>query len=235
MRLGAVSYINALPFVVPLQQKFEMYLAPPKVVNQQLRLNALDCVLSSSVLACDPLLYPILDFGIASKGPILSVHLYSPVAPTLLSGKRIAVDQSSETSIALLRILCQDHWKVEVDFVDPQQPHDAWLLIGNEALANQHYPGYQTIDLASAWYEMTQLPFVFALFTAHRTPSEDLLQLFDQCLLWSALHQQEILNIAQQQTSLSSELILTYFAQITYRLGNHEKRGFQTFRQLCNV
>jgi len=231
-----VSYINALPFLLPLKRHEDLYLAPPSTLNQMLQSQQLDCALCSSYMACQHAFGWIEDVGIAATKAVGSVHLYTPVLPQQLHGKRIACDPASATSVALLKLLCHHHWHIEPFFVTPTEPHEAWLTIGDHALLFPTYPGYLTIDLATAWYEMTQLPFVFALFTlSTRSIPIAWHHKLLSALAWSEAHLSEIVEIAEKKLSLPHEVILTYFKQITYRLGHHERRGFQLFKTLCGL
>ena len=87
--------------------------------------------------------------------------------------RRIALDTSSRTSVALIRVLCRHHFGIAPAFVDhgpDLQPMtracDAAVLIGDPALEADHAAlGLTKIDLGAAWREMTGLPFVYAAWT----------------------------------------------------------------------
>jgi predicted solute-binding protein len=87
--------------------------------------------------------------------------------------RTIALDTSSRTSAALVRILCRRAFDVGPTFV-PHAPDlgsmlaaaDAALLIGDPALfvdAVAH--GADKVDLGQVWAEMTGLPFVWAFWS----------------------------------------------------------------------
>jgi chorismate dehydratase len=84
----------------------------------------------------------------------------------------VAVDVNSRTSVALLGILLARRYGRRPRMV-PMAPDaaamleraDAALLIGDAALRARP-AGLRILDLASAWYEMTALPFVFAVWAA---------------------------------------------------------------------
>lgn len=231
--IGAVNSINALPYLLPLQQWYTITRAPPSQLNAWLRSGTMEWALSSSVLACDPHLCHLSDFGIASSGPVLSVHLYSSVPPQALSRRRILLDPASTTSVALLRLLCKHHWHVTPQFVNAGA-HDAKLLIGDSALKHPSLPGYLTIDLASAWHEMTLLPFVFALFVGSPMTawSTTLPPHLEKALIYAETHLETIIDTAVQQIALPRERLLTYFQQSSYRLGRDEQRGLAAFKEL---
>src|SRR5690348_5263249 len=107
---------------------------------------------------------------IGSEGPVASVALFArkPVRDL----RRIALDTSSRTSAALVRILCARRFDVAPAFVSHAPDlgamlaqADAALLIGDPALFV--YPaafGAEKIDLGAAWSDMTGLPFVWAFW-----------------------------------------------------------------------
>ena len=86
--------------------------------------------------------------------------------------RRIALDVSSRSSVALLRVLCRHHFGITPAFVDAApdlaamlDTADAALLIGDPALrAPWEALGAQKVDLGAAWKAMTGLPFVFAVW-----------------------------------------------------------------------
>jgi len=110
--------------------------------------------------------------SIASRQQSGSVLLVSKVAAPEI--RSVAVDLSSRTSAALLRILLARRARDRVEYqpFPPDLPVmlkdcDAALLIGDAALrAGTH--GYRVYDLATEWFDMTGLPFVFAFWAVRR-------------------------------------------------------------------
>jgi chorismate dehydratase len=109
--------------------------------------------------------------GIASRGPVRSVSLFHRQP---LSGvRRVALDSSSRTSAALLRILLHDRLGRDPEYVvmSPSLPDmlaaaDAALLIGDRAL---YFEGEESrLDLGQEWTERTGLPFVWAFWAGRR-------------------------------------------------------------------
>ena len=109
--------------------------------------------------------------GIGSRGPVASVALFSRVP--LEDIRRIALDSSSRTSVALVKVLCRHRFHIAPEFAS-HGPHldvmtrdsDAALLIGDPALEADHEAlGLLKIDLGAEWTAMTGLPFVYAAWT----------------------------------------------------------------------
>ena len=101
--------------------------------------------------------------GIGSRGPVASVALYTRVP--VESIRRIALDTSSRTSVALVKVLCRHRFGIAPEFV-PHGPdlaammreYDAGLLIGDPAFDADHEAlGLTKIDLGEEWTAMTGL------------------------------------------------------------------------------
>ena len=85
----------------------------------------------------------------------------------------MALDTSSRTSVALIKILCRHRFLIAPEFV-PHGPDlaamtrqcDAGLLIGDPAFDAEHVAlGLRKIDLGEEWTAMTGLPFIYAAWT----------------------------------------------------------------------
>ena len=113
------------------------------------------------------------DLAIASRGPVASVLLFAsrPIADV----RSIAMDISSRTSVALVRVLCARLFKIhpKIEAAGPDLPAmlgrcDAALIIGDNALFQppnvEHRLPVEVIDLGQAWTELTGLPFVYAFW-----------------------------------------------------------------------
>ena len=161
-------------------------------------------VISAVEYARDARRYLLLpDLAISCDGPVRSVMLFSKRPAAELTGRRVLVSSSSMTSVELVRLLCENVWHAQPEFVAadaevgdiahfPQErDHDARLVIGDAALMLQAasesgaastahravanlYP--HVYDLGAEWKSWTGLPFVFAVWVAQRRarPAESL-------------------------------------------------------------
>ena len=180
LRLGGVSYLNARPLTWALDRGREQWLVRydvPSVCADLLAAGAIDLGLVSSIeYLRSPRYRFVPGVGIFTRGSVLSVALYTRVG--LSEVRQVAVDTSSRTSVALLRILCVRHFGIEPAFV-PHPPDlaamlavaDAALLIGDPAFEADHAAlGAQKFDLGEEWTKMTDLPFVYAAWTGPAGP-----------------------------------------------------------------
>ena len=177
VRLGAVDYLNVRPLVHGLDRDpaFDLRFDPPSVCASLLRSGEIDLGMIPSIAYQLHEDYRVI-FGvaIASEGPVDSVALFTKVPRERI--RTIAADTSSNTSVALTRVLCAERFGIAPEFIPaaPDLPAmlsraDAALLIGDPALFVDHRAmGVAKIDLGGEWTEMTGLPFVWAFWAGRK-------------------------------------------------------------------
>ena len=143
-RLGAVEYLNARPLVYGLELRSDLFSVRydvPSKCAALLHEGSIDVGMIPSIeylRGTSP--YRIVDgLGIVSDGPVASVAVFSsrPIGEV----ESIALDTSSRTSVALLRVLCREAFGIEPELT-PMPPDltsmlkrcDAALVIGDPAL-----------------------------------------------------------------------------------------------------
>ncbi len=176
---------------------------------------------------------------IASRTRARSVLLVSKVAAPEI--RRVAVDSSSRTSAALLRILLDRRARSRVEYlqVAPDlramlEESDAALIIGDAAL-KADTEGYRVYDLASEWFEMTGLPFVFAFWAVR--PDVVLVDGFRPFIASRKIGLESIDEIAAEESrnlGLPEALLSEYLrVNIAYNLGTEEIRSLWLFYRLA--
>jgi len=246
--LGALGYINSLPFFYPIEKGIIPCTAAlnydtPFSNNRRLRTGQLDIALiSASEYLAQREHYTLLDsLCIGAKMKVMSVCLYTRLPVTKLSGLTVGLTDHSASSVNLLKVLCHHFWKVTPNFerfgkIDEHPQYDAFLLIGDASLQNPSFSGYATIDLAHAWYRETGLPFTFALFAAKKdtdpaSVTETQAQL-QKALAWSQSHRDEIIAAAGDKTALPEPILQEYFNTLQYSLTPEMQQGLETFNNL---
>jgi chorismate dehydratase len=175
IRIGAVGYLNARPLTWALDRSPERWAVRydvPSVCAALLHDGQVDLGLIPSIEYLSAPDYRFVPgIGIGSAGPVASVALYTRVPVAEI--RRLALDTSSRTSVALIKVLCRHRFAIDPEFV-PHGPDlaamtrvcDAGLLIGDPAFDADHTAlGLTKIDLGEAWTAMTGLPFIYAAWT----------------------------------------------------------------------
>ncbi len=173
-RIASVGYLNARPLVYgflhgPGADLYRLSEFTPAVCAERLRDGEAEIGLIPSIEFQRIHNLRILPgLCIASRRRARSVLLVSRVAAPEIQS--VALDSSSRTSAALLRILLARRARHRVEYreASPDLPSmleecDAALIIGDAAL-QAPTDGYRVYDLAAEWFEMTGLPFVFAFW-----------------------------------------------------------------------
>jgi chorismate dehydratase len=145
LRISIVEYLNTAPLVWgftegPLAGKYDLSFAVPSLCAESLRrgqsdigiIPAIEYQRMEGVVA-------LPGMSIAAKREVRSLLVVAKRPIEMV--KRIALDTSSRSTSALVRLLAADYWKISPEFVDaPPDPSemlkhaDAALVIGDPAL-----------------------------------------------------------------------------------------------------
>jgi chorismate dehydratase len=232
-RVGSVKALNTVPLTRGLEDQV-LYATPAKLA-EMLRRGELDAALVSVV---EPLLndrYDVLDeIAVASLGEVKSVLLAH--RPPLEQMREIYCDTASLTSVRLLRVLLAERgltpeFKPLPDYKFTTPP-DNLMLIGDPALDflfGSHEHGIW--DLGAAWYEMTGLPFVFAVWALRRGVENKALR--RQLREARDFGLDTLDHIIRNRTEYTEDFRKDYFGwHLHYHLGSEEKRGIAKFMEL---
>ena len=175
IRVGVVDYLNARPLVHGLDARpdlFSLQYGVPARCASLLHDGSVDLALLPAIEYLRKPGYSVVsDIAVASSGPVSSVALFTTRPTTAI--RSIAIDSSSRTAVALLRVLCAQWFDIEPKFVTMHpdleamlKRCDAALLIGDIALFTEHETvvDLDKIDLGEEWTAMTGLPFVWAFW-----------------------------------------------------------------------
>jgi len=190
VKVGSVSYINARPLVYGLEKgmlgnEVELVQDYPSAIARQLIDGHID--LGLVPVATIPHLkeYEIVGhYGIGCDGAVASVCVFSEVPVQNI--RELILDYQSRTSVALLKILLNEHWKVQPLLLESAPGYEqeiagqrAGLVIGDRALAlSGRFP--YVYDLGEAWKQMTGLPFVFAAWISNKKMDKGFSMRFDE-------------------------------------------------------
>lgn len=242
LRIVSVPYLNAAPLVWgfrhgSLRARVDLSVARPSRIASLLERGEADFGLlpiieTQALEGCRT----VGGFGIVSPHRARSVLLVS--RRPLAGIHRIALDVSSRTSAALLRVvlLAQGIEGVTFEEAEPDFPamlegRDAALLIGDPALC-AGTRGFEVLDLAEAWHAQTGLPFVFAAWTARpgMVLQDDVLDLFHASRREGLERLATIAREASPVLGLPAADLERYLTEnIRYVIGPEEERAVALF------
>ncbi len=155
---------------------------------------------------------------------------------------RVALDESSRTSAALVKIIFREFLGFEPEWVsaapDLQQmlvDNDAALLIGDPAMTFP-WQGLKIIDMASLWRKHTGLGFVFALWMIgpDASPSSRALD-FAAARDEGLARLEEIIDFYQPLLGLTRDDLETYLQEnISFSLDDELRAGLDLFFKLAH-
>ncbi len=242
LRVGAVNYLNTKPLIERLTDfapNIELTLDLPSRLADQLAAGQLDVGLIPVVEFFRGDNYSFIpNIAIGSRGPVLSVTLFSKVPWEAI--RTVALDEGSRTSAALTQILLRKRYgvKPEVCPLPIEAPAealdtDAVLLIGDRAM-RACLPGYRyAYDLGEEWTNWTGLPMVFAVWAVragvHLGEAE---AAFRKAKEYGLAHTGAIAQREAERLKLDAGYCRRYFTNvIRYNLGPVELAGMRKFRE----
>ena len=232
-RIGSVPHLNAVPLTRGLEEQITFL--PPSQLAEKLRAGELDAALLSVTEAIFNDTYDVLDgVGISSLGEVKSVFLAhrQPIEQV----REIYCDTASLASFNLLKVLLSERG-VTPEFkplpsYEAARAVDNVFLIGDRALDFLLAPHEHEIwDLGAAWFDLTGLPFVYAVWTLRRDR--------DHAPLRRILRNAKSFGLETLDHIISSRTEFTYDLRkdylgwhIHFHLGDDERRGLVKFIEL---
>lgn len=232
-RVGSVPYLNAVPLTRGLED--QIIFVPPSALAEKLRLSELDAALVSVTEVLFNDCYDVLDgIAVASLGEVKSVFLAH--RGPLEQATEVFCDTASLASVNLLRILLAERglkpeFKPLTSYEASRLP-DFALLIGDPALDLLLGPHeHQIWDLGTAWFELTKLPFVYAVWALRRgVENERLRRLLREA---KDFGMDTLDSIIGNRTEYDYAFRKDYLGwHIHFHLGADEKRGLAKFIEL---
>jgi chorismate dehydratase len=243
-KLSIVYYLNSLPlawgFIHGEQCELcALDFSPPSRCADLLSEGTVDAGLIPAIeYQRIPELRIVPDLAVASKSNVKSVLLISKVPARKI--RTLAADNSSRTSLGLLRILLQSKFQVDPRIQSEMpnlramlQKHDAALIIGDAALKAKT-EGLFTYDLAEEWRSQTGKPFVFAFWAVRKSSLMRDCTAFQESFKYGRAHLESIAREQSPRLDLSESEILRYLTEnIDYSLDQENLDGLTLFYRLA--
>lgn len=242
IRVGTVNYLNTKPLEYglkrpPMSEMIELVEDYPAHLADMLLKDQVDVGLIP--VAIIPKLseyYIVGDYCIGTEGEVASVCLFSEVPVEQV--RKIYLDYQSRTSVALLKVLMREHWKIQPELVMASDENyrneiksdTAGLVIGDRALAQRKKSTF-IYDLGSEWKNMTGLPFAFAAWISTRKIPEDFIEIFNKANAYGVEHIDEV--IAANSFD-HYDLKKYYTHHLNYFLDGDKKKAIQLFLKLIS-
>jgi chorismate dehydratase len=231
--MGKISYINDSPVYYGLDHGLlpdwlKMVSDVPSVLNRKIKTGEIKVSPVSAAFYAmnhqDLLVLP--DLSISCNGRVLSVILASHYAIDDLDGKQVMFTQESASAAAFLKMIFRQRKVSPVYEVGPvnncqrvSESVDAALVIGDTALSQPWDQAFEhCIDLGQLWFEMTQLPFVFAVWVVRRSfalkhPAivHDIHQLLLTSKNQGYQHMDAVIDAGKNKLNLERSIIKEYF------------------------
>lgn len=246
-RLAASSYLNTAPLIWSFQEGSQREAV--ELVTDAAPARCADMLARDEVAAA---LVPIIEYQripgvrilpevcVGSQSVVQSVVLVSKVAD-LKSVRKVALDSSSRTSQALVKIIfkeflnCEPEWETgSPDIRMMLQENDAALLIGDPAMRLSPAVGH-VFDLASLWHRFTNTGFVFAMWMARNATAAAVGQVDFAAARDEGLAEIErVISNYEEKVPLSPDEIRKYLTEnITFRLDHKLEQGMRLYFELA--
>lgn len=236
LRMGRISYINASPVYYGLDHG----LAPswltlvtdvPASLNRQIIDGSVDIspISAAHYAMHHQSLVLLPDLSISCHGPVMSVLCASHMPLDDLAGKTVMLTKESATAASFLKMILSqrgvtpEYVTGDVGNIDQiSSDADAVLVIGDAALTQpwaQRFP--YCFDLGDIWHDMTQMPFVFAVWAVRKEMAAAHPKAVTRALelLWASRtsgydHLDTVIAAGQAKLGLPKTLIKKYYQHL---------------------
>jgi len=246
-RIAASSYLNTAPLIWSFlfgsrQNTVELFThKAPSRCAEMLRTGEVDAALVPVIeyqRIPDVVIVP--DVCVGSRDSVRSVVIASK-QNNLKKIKRVALDDSSRTSVALVKIIFREFLGFEPEWQDAPpdlrtmlEHNDAALIIGDPAMKIPR-DKFRVFDLATLWHEFTGLGFVFAMWMAGASQAERILAIDLKAVRDEGLaHLDEIAAGYEDQAALSPAEVKDYLTgNIAFQMDEKMMKGLELYFELA--
>jgi chorismate dehydratase len=246
-RIAASSYLNTAPLIWSFvrgaqRDRVELFTdTAPARCAQMLARAEVDAALVP-VIEYQQLseVSMVADVCVGSKNAVRSVVLVTR-RNNLKKVERVALDESSRTSVALVKIIFREflglepEWTMSAPDLHSMMQHaDAALIIGDPAMRVSRNQ-FRVFDLATLWHDFTGLGFVFAMWMVRARSVEKVRSIDFAAARDEGLHHLDDIVAAQTDPlRLSSEEIREYLrTNVVFQIDDEMRRGLSLYFDLA--
>ena len=239
IKVSAVSYHNTTPMIYGLQQsgfinQMDLQLDIPAVTALKFMNDEVDVALIPVGVLPQLKNYNIItDICIGAIQQVKTVAVFAEQKIETLD--KIYLDYHSRTSVELLKILLKEYWQLphiqllpaSEQFEKNIHQSSAALMIGDKTFPMLDKIPFQ-YDLATAWHQLTNLPFAFAVWVAKPHVSNVWVNNLNNALQLGINNRTELIeNLNKKNASIDWHDY--YFNCISYELDDLKKQGMSLF------
>jgi chorismate dehydratase len=244
-RIAASSYLNTAPLIWSFLHGSKQDAV--RLFTHQAPARCAEMLASGEVHAA---LVPVIEYQripdiaivpdvcVGSRTEVRSVVIASK-HDDLKTVKRVALDSSSRTSVALVKIIFREfigfepEWQVSrPDLRSMLENNDAALIIGDPAMVVPR-DKFRVFDLATLWHDYTGFGFVFAMWMAGTNHAEQVRAIdFKAARDEGLAHLDEIAD--EDKRTLSPDEIKDYLTRnIAFHMDDGMKKGLELYFALA--
>lgn len=249
IRIAAVSYLNTLPFIYGIRNsghlaEFGLELFPPSVCADKLLNGDAGIALLPVAVLNEMTNYEIVSgYCIGSNGPVRTVVLFSDVPMEEITA--VYLDYQSRTSVLLVKILAQKHWKISPKWLKSTPGYEknisgtiSGLVIGDRVFELENKFRYK-YDLGKEWLDFSGLPFVYACWVSNKTNKKEWLEKFNEALAFGVDSIDKVVLEVKSgkifyppHTTTGIDFNLYFTKNIIYILDDEMKEGMNFFLKI---
>ena len=249
--IGKIKYSNVWPVfhyfeTANLSQSSRLVTEVPSKLNDWMLERTLDISPVSSFAygqGSDHLtLLPNL--SVSADGSVNSILLFSRKPAEQVANGRIALTNTSATSVNLLKIIMEkayggkpSYWDSDPNLEAMMEDSDAALLIGDQAIqASWHHPDYIRTDLGEIWKAWTGYGMTFAVWAVQRPFAHSHEEFLEEITAaFEASKQRSLADVTPLVLKACEELGGTreywqhYFHNLRYDFGPERRQGLMLY------
>lgn len=259
LRIGSISYTNVWPVsyffdLNKFDEEVELIPQVPSQLNKQMAAGLIDIGPISSFSygenADKYLLLP--DLSVSAYGKVGSISFFTKSDLSDVKNKKIALSNTSATSVNLLKIIMQEflggspsYIYSNPDLETMMEQADGALLIGDDALlANMHNEKAQKFnlyDLGTEWLNSTNEWMTFAVWAVRREivdqNPELLYQVYQEFILSKKKGKEslgEIIGASMTKYGGTYDFWLRYFNGLSHDFAQEHRKGLISYFKYAN-